>query len=602
MKKQLQNITQRIIERSKSSREKYLLQMEDAIQNKVNRSSLSCGNLAHAFAGCDLHEKSDLKGEKAVNIGIVSAYNDMLSAHKTYEEYPKFIREQAQRIGAVAQVASCVPAMCDGVTQGQQGMELSLLSRDVIAMSTAIGLSHNMFDAVMCLGICDKIVPGLLIGALKFGHLPTIFVPGGPMPTGISNDEKNKIRQDFAQGKIAKKELLEGESASYHSKGTCTFYGTANSNQMLMEIMGLHLPGSSFVPPNSSLREELNKEAVRLVKENANSHVGLLKDIVSEKTIVNGLVGLLATGGSTNLTLHIIAIAAAAGIKINWQDLSDISENVPLITRVYPNGKADINDFHNAGGMTILINELLKNELLHNDVQTILGSGLEKYTQFPELGNNNNLYYTQSAKSSKNDAIIATLDNPFSLNGGIRVLKGNLGTSVIKVSSVDPENWYVKAEAIVIHEQTDLKKMFDDKLLNKDFILVVNFQGPKANGMPELHQLTPILSILQHQGHKVGLLTDGRMSGASGKVPAAIHITPEAMDNGNIGKVKSGDWIELDPLNYSLNVLVDENELNSRIMKSPSRKGYGNGVELFQNMRNIISPSEEGASILNLNG
>ena len=599
MNNQLQHITNRIIERSKSSREKYLLQMEDAIQNKVNRSSLSCGNLAHAFAGCDLHEKSDLKGEKAVNIGIVSAYNDMLSAHKTYEEYPKFIREQAQRIGAVAQVASCVPAMCDGVTQGQQGMELSLLSRDVIAMSTAIGLSHNMFDAVMCLGICDKIVPGLLIGALKFGHLPTIFVPGGPMPTGISNDEKNKIRQDFAQGKIGKKELLEGESASYHSKGTCTFYGTANSNQMLMEIMGLHLPGSSFVSPNSTLREELNKEAVRLVKSNANSQVGLLKDIISEKTIVNGLVGLLATGGSTNLTLHVVAIAAAAGIKINWQDLSDISEHVPLLTRVYPNGKADINEFHNAGGMTILMNELLKSDLLHNDVQTIMGEGLEKYTFFPDI-DNNNLRYTQTATRSKDDAIIAGAKKPFSENGGIRVLKGNLGTSVIKVSAVDPENWYVKAEAIVIDNQSELKKMFDKGQLNKDFVLVVNFQGPKANGMPELHQLTPILSILQHQGYKVALLTDGRMSGASGKVPAAIHITPEAMDEGNIGKVRSGDTIELDPLHYSLNILVEETELKSRKLAVPSRKNYGNGVELFQHMRNIISPSEEGASILNL--
>ena len=599
MNKQLQHITNRIIERSKSSREKYLLQMEDAIQNKVNRSSLSCGNLAHAFAGCDLHEKSDLKGEKAVNIGIVSAYNDMLSAHKTYEEYPKFIREQAQRIGAVAQVASCVPAMCDGVTQGQQGMELSLLSRDVIAMSTAIGLSHNMFDAVMCLGICDKIVPGLLIGALKFGHLPTIFVPGGPMPTGISNDEKNKIRQDFAQGKIGKKELLEGESASYHSKGTCTFYGTANSNQMLMEIMGLHLPGSSFVSPNSTLREELNKEAVRLVKSNANSQVGLLKDIISEKTIVNGLVGLLATGGSTNLTLHVVAIAAAAGIKINWKDLSDISEHVPLLTRVYPNGKADINDFHNAGGMTILMNELLKNDLLHNDVKTIMGDGLEKYTLFPDI-ENNNLRYTKTATQSKDDAIITGAKKPFSENGGIRVLKGNLGTSVIKVSAVDPENWYVKAEAIVIDNQSELKKMFDKGQLNKDFVLVVNFQGPKANGMPELHQLTPILSILQHQGYKVALLTDGRMSGASGKVPAAIHITPEAMDEGNIGKVRSGDTIELDPLHYSLNILVEETELKSRQLVVPSRKNYGNGVELFQHMRNIISPSEEGASILNL--
>ena len=554
--------------------------MEDAIQNKVNRSSLSCGNLAHAFAGCDLHEKSDLKGEKAVNIGIVSAYNDMLSAHKTYEEYPKFIREQAQRIGAVAQVASCVPAMCDGVTQGQQGMELSLLSRDVIAMSTAIGLSHNMFDAVMCLGICDKIVPGLLIGALKFGHLPTIFVPGGPMPTGISNDEKNKIRQDFAQGKIGKKELLEGESASYHSKGTCTFYGTANSNQMLMEIMGLHLPGSSFVSPNSTLREELNKEAVRLVKSNANSQVGLLKDIISEKTIVNGLVGLLATGGSTNLTLHVVAIAAAAGIKINWQDLSDISEHVPLLTRVYPNGKADINEFHNAGGMTILMNELLKSDLLHNDVQTIMGEGLEKYTLFPDI-ENNNLRYTQTTSQSKDDAIITGAKKPFSENGGIRVLKGNLGTSVIKVSAVDPENWYVKAEAIVIDNQAELKKMFDDGQLNKDFVLVVNFQGPKANGMPELHQLTPILSILQHQGYKVALLTDGRMSGASGKVPAAIHITPEAMDEGNIGKVRSGDTIELDPLHYRLNILVEETELKSRKLTVPNRKIMVRGLNYF---------------------
>ena len=601
MNTQLKHITNRIIERSKSSREKYLIQMEDAIQNNVNRSSLNCGNLAHAFAGCDLHEKSDLKGEKAVNIGIVSAYNDMLSAHKTYEEYPKFIREQAQRIGAVAQVASCVPAMCDGVTQGQQGMELSLLSRDVIAMSTAIGLSHNMFDAVMCLGICDKIVPGLLIGSLKFGHLPTIFVPGGPMPTGISNDEKNRIRQDFAQGKIGKKELLEGESASYHSKGTCTFYGTANSNQMLMEVMGLHLPGSSFVSPNSRLREELNKEAVRVVKNNASSQVGLLKDIISEKTIVNGLVGLLATGGSTNLTLHVVAIAAAAGIKINWQDLSDISELVPLITRVYPNGKADINDFHNAGGMTILMDELLKNNLLHNDVQTIVGEGLDKYTLFPSVVNNN-LKYTSHSTLSLNSTIITNVDRPFSQNGGIRVLKGNLGTSVIKVSAVNPENWYVKAEAIVIHEQNELKKMFDKGILNKNFVLVVNFQGPKANGMPELHQLTPILSILQHQGHKVALLTDGRMSGASGKVPAAIHITPEAMDEGNIGKVRSGDIIELDPLHYSLNILVEEKELKSRKLEMPDRKNYGNGVELFQHMRNIISPSEEGASILNLYG
>lgn len=599
MNKEIENITNRIIERSKSSRELYLKQMQSGDENRVSRSNLSCGNLAHAFAGCDIHDKSSLKGEEKVNIGIVSAYNDMLSAHKTYETYPNSIRQQAAKIGAVAQVASCVPAMCDGVTQGQKGMELSLLSRDVIAMSTAIGLSHNMFDAGMCLGICDKIVPGLLIGALKFGHLPFIFVPGGPMPTGIPNNEKNRIREDFALGKIDKSGLLEGESASYHSKGTCTFYGTANSNQMLMEIMGLHLPGSSFVPPNIDLRQELTDQAVRQVNDNAKNKRARLCDIISEKTIVNGMVGLLSTGGSTNLTIHMIAIAASAGIIINWKDFSDLSKNIPLLTRVYPNGSADVNDFHNAGGMTALIHELLKGGLVHNDVHTVVGNKLSDYELKPSIESGKLQFSNENIKSN-DDSIISSINTPFSNNGGIKVLTGNLGTSVIKTSAVDQKNWYVKAPAVVIHDQNELSELFSKKELNKDLVLVVNYQGPKSNGMPELHQLTPILSILQHQGFRVALVTDGRMSGASGKVPAAIHLTPEAIDNGPISKIISGDVIELDPENGKLNLLIDEDVLNSRESIVPERVNYGSGTELFGNLRNLISSSQDGATFLNL--
>lgn len=599
MNKEIENITNRIIERSKSSRELYLKQMQSGDDNRVSRSNLSCGNLAHAFAGCDLHDKSSLKGEEKVNIGIVSAYNDMLSAHKTYETYPNAIRQQAAKIGAVAQVASCVPAMCDGVTQGQKGMELSLLSRDVIAMSTAIGLSHNMFDAGMCLGICDKIVPGLLIGALKFGHLPFIFVPGGPMPTGIPNNEKNRIREDFALGKIDKTGLLEGESASYHSSGTCTFYGTANSNQMLMEIMGLHLPGSSFVPPNIDLRQELTDQAVRQVNDNAKNKRAKLCDIISEKTIVNGMVGLLSTGGSTNLTIHMIAIAASAGIIINWKDFSDLSKNIPLLTRVYPNGSADVNDFHNAGGMTSLIHELLKGGLVHNDVHTVVGNKLSDYELKPSI-DSGKLKFSKENVKSNDESIISSVNTPFSNNGGIKVLTGNLGTSVIKTSAVDQKNWYVKAPAVVINDQNELSELFSKKELNKDLVLVVNYQGPKFNGMPELHQLTPILSILQHQGFRVALITDGRMSGASGKVPAAIHLTPEAIDNGPISKVISGDIIELDPENGKLNILIDDDVLNSRKTIIPERVNYGSGTELFGNLRDLISSSQDGATFLNL--
>ena len=451
----------------------------------------------------------------------------------------------------------------------------------------------------MCLGICDKIVPGLLIGALKFGHLPFIFVPGGPMPTGIPNNEKNRIREDFALGKIDKSGLLEGESASYHSKGTCTFYGTANSNQMLMEIMGLHLPGSSFVPPNIDLRQELTDQAVRQVNDNAKNKRARLCDIISEKTIVNGMVGLLSTGGSTNLTIHMIAIAASAGIIINWKDFSDLSKNIPLLTRVYPNGSADVNDFHNAGGMTALIHELLKGGLVHNDVHTVVGNKLSDYELKPSIESGKLQFSNENIKSN-DDSIISSINTPFSNNGGIKVLTGNLGTSVIKTSAVDQKNWYVKAPAVVIHDQNELSELFSKKELNKDLVLVVNYQGPKSNGMPELHQLTPILSILQHQGFRVALVTDGRMSGASGKVPAAIHLTPEAIDNGPISKIISGDVIELDPKNGKLNLLIDEDVLNSRESIVPERVNYGSGTELFGNLRNLISSSQDGATFLNL--
>ncbi len=596
MNKRITEITQRIVERSRETRTAFLNQLQSAKDSDVSRHKMHCGNLAHAFAGCEQNDKEKLAENLAKNIGIITAYNDMLSAHKVYENYPEKLRTYAREFGAVAQVAGAVPAMCDGVTQGQPGMELSLFSRDVIAMSTAVGLSHSMFDGILCLGICDKIVPGLLIGALRFGHLPAVFVPGGPMPSGISNEEKARIRQEFAEGKIGRAELLKGESDSYHSPGTCTFYGTANSNQMLMEIMGLHLPGSSFVNPGTPLRDALNREAVKTVQENAK--LGLERSvgiILNEKVIVNGIIGLLATGGSTNHTIHLIAIARAAGIIINWDDMSDLSDVVPLLTRMYPNGAADVNHFHASGGMGFVMHTLLENGLLHEDVMTIIGNGLSAYTKEPFL-QNGELVWREGAKVSLNTSIIRPVSDPFSKDGGIKILKGNIGRSVIKTAAVSDEHLIVEAPAIVFNEQEDLLIAFKKGELNKDFIAVLPFQGPKQNGMPELHQLTPTLTVLQKKGFKVALVTDGRMSGASGKVPAAIHLTPEAHDGGAISKIQTGDLLRLDAKKGELICLT--NNLESRTPSTKSNFAIHYGRELFVNARKLVSSSEEGASFI----
>ena len=589
-------ITERIVQRSKTTRKAYLDQMEQAKRDGVARAAMSCGNLAHAYAGCNSHEKDILSKDEKKNLGIISAYNDMLSAHKVYEDYPKQMREYAIKHHAVAQVAGAVPAMCDGVTQGQAGMDLSLFSRDVVALSTAVGLSHNVFDGVLCLGICDKIVPGLLMGSLRFGHLPVVFVPGGPMPSGISNEEKSKIRQLFAEGKIGRDKLLKGESDSYHSPGTCTFYGTANSNQMLMEIMGLQLPGSSFVNPGTELRDLLTEEAVKVAAENSRANRNLLMEIVNEKTIVNGIIGLLATGGSTNHTIHLIAMARAAGIIINWDDMSDLSDVVPLITRMYPNGAADVNHFHAAGGMGFVMYTLLRNGLLHEDVTTILGFGLNKYTQEPYI-DSHKLAWRSGATASLNEAIIRAAEHPFSPNGGIKIIKGNLGRSVVKTAAVAEEHFIISAPAVVFNEQQDLIAAFKNNELNRDFIAVLPFQGPSHKGMPELHQLTPTLTILQKKGFRVALVTDGRMSGASGKVPAAIHMSPEASKGGAIGKIKTGDKLTLDCKNGTL--ICHEQDFETRgLIATPATDQFGIGRELFSVFRKTVTSSEEGACTL----
>ena len=594
----IEKVTQRIIERSKAQREIYFQRINAQFNTDRKRGHLSCGNLAHGFAGCGSEDKAILSDTVLPNLGIVTAYNDMLSAHKPYEDYPPMIRKYALKHGAVAQVAGGVPAMCDGVTQGQIGMELSLFSRDVIAMSAAIALTHNMFDGAINLGICDKIVPGLLIAGLKFGHLPTIFMPGGPMPSGISNEEKARIRQDFAEGKIDRAALLKGESDSYHSPGTCTFYGTANSNQMLMEIMGLQLPGSSFVNPGTELRELLNEEAVKtLIKNiNSNSVENALGYVVSEKTIVNGIIGLLATGGSTNHTIHLIAMAAAAGILINWEDFSDLSAVIPSIAKVYPNGAADVNHFHAAGGMGFVIRTLLDNGLLHEDVNTILGKGMNLFTQEPKI-KNGEIVWVQGPKESLNPSILRPAHDPFQKDGGIRLLKGNIGRAVIKVSAVAEENRIVEAPAIVFDEQQDFIDAFKRNDLNKDFVAVIPFQGPKQNGMPELHQLTPTLTILQKRGHKVALVTDGRMSGASGKVPAAIHVCPEARDGGLIAKIQNGDLIRLNAETGELTCFAAGIENREARTKS-NENTFGLGRELFNISRAVVSTSEEGESFI----
>lgn len=598
--KRLSDITQRIIDRSRDTRAAYLERVNAMRSDGPSRQRLSCGNLAHGFAASSEKEKQQLMDTGAPNIGIVTAYNDMLSAHQPYVDYPDKIKRAALANGVTAQVAGGVPAMCDGVTQGRDGMDLSLFSRDVIAMSTAVSLSHDMFDAVHCLGICDKIVPGLMIGSLSFGHLPTVFVPAGPMPSGLPNSEKVKIRQLFAEGKVGRKELLKAEMDSYHSPGTCTFYGTANSNQMLMEMMGMQLPGSSFVNPGTGMRDALTTEAVnQLVKlTQSGDQYTPIAEVIDEKAIVNGIIGLLATGGSTNHTIHLTAIARAAGVIIDWQDMADLSEIIPLMCRVYPNGLADVNRFQAVGGMGFLIRSLLSEGLMHEDVTTIMGKGMSHFAKEPFL-EGDKIEWRDAPEKSLDEDVLRPAGSAFSKTGGMALLKGNLGRCVIKVSAVKPENRKVKAPARVFYRQEDLQAAFKAGELDRDFVAVVRFQGPKANGMPELHKLTPPLGVLQDRGFKVALVTDGRMSGASGKIPAAIHLTPEALDGGPISLVRDGDMIELDADAGKLELLVSEEELASRQPEQTdiSNSHYGMGRELFAPLRAEVGLAEEGATV-----
>ncbi|MGO7753836.1 phosphogluconate dehydratase [Rhizobium ruizarguesonis] len=595
-------ITDRIVERSKPSRERYLERLRAAASNGVARSVLGCANLAHGFAVCSPADKDALAGDRIPNLGIITAYNDMLSAHQPFETYPAIIREAAAQAGGVAQVAGGVPAMCDGVTQGQPGMELSLFSRDLIAMSAGVGLSHNMFDAALFLGVCDKIVPGLVIAALSFGHLPSIFVPAGPMTIGLPNDEKSRVRQLFAEGKVGRAELLEAESKSYHGPGTCTFYGTANSNQMLMEIMGFHMPGSSFINPGTPLREALTREAAKraLAITALGNEFTPAGEMIDERSVVNGVVGLHATGGSTNHTLHLVAMARAAGIHLTWQDIAELSEIVPLLARVYPNGLADVNHFQAAGGMGFLIKELLKHGLVHDDVRTVFGQGLQAYTVDARLGENGAVLREPSPEKSVDPKVLSSIETPFQANGGLKMLRGNLGKAVIKISAVKPERHIIEAPAIIFHSQQELQDAFKEGKLNRDFIAVVRFQGPKANGMPELHKLTPPLGVLQDRGFRVALLTDGRMSGASGKVPAAIHVTPEAVDGGPIARIREGDIIRLDAIKGTLELLVDAADMAERepVTVDLSDNEFGMGRELFAPFRRAVGPSDQGASVL----
>jgi len=594
----LSSVTQRIIERSKNSRSGYLDRLAEAATKEPVRKSLSCTNLAHAFAAAPDTDKSWLKLLQRPNIGIVSAYNDMLSAHQPLVDYPELIKQAAREVGAVAQFAGGVPAMCDGVTQGQTGMELSLFSRDTIAMATAVALSHNSFDAALCLGVCDKIVPGLLMGALTFGHLPVLFIPAGPMPSGVPNSEKARIRQRFAQGEIGREELLAAEMQSYHSAGTCTFYGTANSNQLLMEIMGLHLPGTAFVNPGTELRSALTRAAAqRAAQITALGENYLpLGHIVDEKAIVNAIVGLLASGGSTNHTLHLVAIARCAGIQINWDDFSDLSAAVPLLARIYPNGQADVNQFHAAGGLGLIIGQLLDHGLLHEDVLTVMGKGLGHYRQEPVL-EQGQLGWRPAPSTSLDNAIIASLESPCSSDGGLKLLTGNLGRAVVKISAVKPEHHCIEAPARVFDSQDAVLAAFQAGELDQDCIVVVRFQGPAANGMPELHKLTPSLGVLQDRGFRVALVTDGRMSGASGKVPAAIHVSPECLAGGPLGKVRDGDKLRLDCQAGRLEVLSEASEWAAREVATPdlTANQYGCGRELFATFRQQVSSAEQGA-------
>jgi phosphogluconate dehydratase len=591
-------VTEKIVSRSKDSRALYLERMASQASRAPKRKSLGCANLAHGFAACGAHDKTALRTGDGPNLAIVTAYNDMLSAHQPLERFPEIIRAAAREAGGTAQVAGGVPAMCDGVTQGEAGMELSLFSRDVIALSTAVALSHQMFDAALYLGVCDKIVPGLLIGALSFGHLPAIFVPAGPMTSGLPNDEKAKIRQLFAEGKVGREALLEAEAQSYHGPGTCTFYGTANSNQMLMEIMGLHVPGSTFINPNTLLRDEVTRTATKralAITALGNEYTPIGR-VIDERAVVNGVVGLLATGGSTNHTIHLIAMAAAAGIKLNWDDLAELSRAVPLLTRIYPNGKADVNHFDAAGGMGFLIRELLGAGLLHRDVTTIWGTGLDGYLTEPKLAGGL-LEWRDAAVKSADDNVLRGASNPFQPTGGLTVLDGPLGRAVIKTSAIPRDRQVIEAPARVFHSQEELQKAFKAGELTGDLVAVVRFQGPKANGMPELHKLMPPLGVLQDRGQRVALVTDGRMSGASGKVPAAIHVTPEAADGGAIAKIEDGDMIRVDATAGKLEVLTDGWADRVPAAADLSRNSWGVGRDLFTSFRVNAGRADQGASI-----
>ena len=599
----LVRVTDRVRERSLETRSAYLRQMRAAASEGPHRSSVSCGNLAHAAAACSAGDKKALAKGGGPNVGIVTAYNDMLSAHQPLGAYPDIIKETLSAEGSTAQIAGGVPAMCDGVTQGQPGMDLSLFSRDVIAMATAVSLSHNVFDAALMLGVCDKIVPGLFIGAARFGHLPILFLPAGPMRSGLPNDEKARVRQLYAEGKVGREELLQAESDSYHSPGTCTFYGTANSNQMMMEVMGLHIPGSAFVNPGTPLREAIVRETAR--RAAATSALGddyiPFCEVIDERAIVNAVVGLHATGGSTNHTIHLIAMARAAGIVIDWDDFSALSEATPLLSRIYPNGSADVNHFHDAGGLGFVICELIEAGRLHEDVKTVMGDGLSRFAAEAYL-DNGALAWRKPPAASGDEEILRPAADPVSPTGGLVLLKGNIGRAVIKVSAVKPERRVVEAPAVVFNSQQDLMDRFKAGELNRDFVAVAPFQGPRANGMPELHKLTPPLGVLQDKGFKVALITDGRMSGASGKVPAAIHLSPEALDGGVIARIRDGDMIRLDADEGVLEVLVSDAELAARDSKPRDLEAdrWQTGRELFAGMRGLVTNAEDGAMTFQL--
>lgn len=589
-------VTDRIIERSSAHRSRYLDLIAREAESGIGRRSMSCGNFAHGFAAAG-DDKPVIRGGRSVNIGIVTAYNDMLSAHQPYARYPEQMKLYAREVGATAQVAGGVPAMCDGVTQGQAGMDLSLFSRDTIAMSTAVALSHGMFEAVALLGICDKIVPGLLIGALRFGHLPAMLIPAGPMPSGLANKEKQRVRQLYAEGKASRDELLEAEAASYHSAGTCTFYGTANSNQMMMELMGLHMPAAAFVNPGTKLRQELTRAAVHRLAgiDRGGNDYRPLGRCVDEKAIVNAAVGLLATGGSTNHAIHLPAIARAAGIVIDWEDIDRLSAAVPLIARVYPNGSGDVNDFHAAGGVGFVIRTLLEHGLLHRDIMTVAGGDLADYAVEPAI-EGDALAWRASPATSRDYSILRPADDPFGPDGGMRLVQGNLGRGTFKTSAVDPPRWTIEAPARIFSDQDEVLEAFRAGELERDIVVVVRFQGPRANGMPELHKLTPALGVLQDRGHRVALVTDGRMSGASGKVPAAIHVTPEALGGGPLSRLRDGDVIRLCGETGSLDVLVDD--VNDRAGAAAPLAPLGTGRELFAMMRHGADGAERGASAM----